>query len=264
MRRIAPILVLVLVAVAGCAGAGAGPTSPPADEAPLQLDGPWVLRDGSLDGVAIPVLDEHPITLRFAGTEISGTAACNGYGGRVRSEGGRIVIDELGMTAMACEDAVMAAESAYVRALESVARISREGDVLTLDGPAVELRFAPLPVPPTADLVGTRWVLESLFVGDVASAPMGAAATLELRADGSFHGSTGCRTFDGTWIEAGEQIVATAMRMNEIECPADLAAQDGHVVQVIGDGFVPSIEEGLLTLLDPGSIGLVYAPAGEE
>jgi hypothetical protein len=46
--------------------------------------------------------------------------------------------------------------------------------------------------------------------------------------------------------------------MGEAECPAALSEQDSHVVSVIGDGFVPSIEGDLLTLLDPGGVGLVY------
>lgn len=118
-------------------------------------------------------------------------------------------------------------------------------------------RIAP---PPADDLVDTSWVLETLFVGDVASAALGEPATLELSSGGTFSGSTGCRTFTGTWIEEGEQILATTMSMGEGECPAELAEQDGHVVSVVGDGFVPTIEESLLTLTDPGSIGLVYRP----
>lgn len=48
------------------------------------------------------------------------------------------------------------------------------------------------------------------------------------------------------------------MGMNEVECPAALGQQDSHVVSVIGDGFVPTIEGDLLTLIDPGGVGLVY------
>jgi hypothetical protein len=33
-------------------------------------------------------------------------------------------------------------------------------------------------------------------------------------------------------------------------------------VSVIGDGFIPTIEGDLLTLMDPGGIGLVYRAGG--
>jgi len=268
-RRFAPIA-FVLVLVAGCAGPGAPPATggqpassgPPAGSEPADVEGPWALVAGTVDGNAIPLVDGHPITIRFDGTEVGGTAACNSYGGRVTSVDARLTITDLGMTDMACEAAVMAAESAYIGALVKVTRIAAVDDELILDGDDVAMRFERLPLPPTADLVDTVWRLDSVFVGDVASSPLGEPATLELRSDGSLHGSTGCRTFDGTWIEAGEQIDAPTLRMNEAECPAELAAQDSHVTSVIGDGFVPTIADGLLTLVDPGGVGLVYR-AGE-
>ncbi len=46
--------------------------------------------------------------------------------------------------------------------------------------------------------------------------------------------------------------------MDDTTCPAELSDQDDHVVSVIGDGFIPTIDGDLLTLMDPGGIGLVY------
>jgi heat shock protein HslJ len=160
---------------------------------------------------------------------------------------------------MACGPAeVMALEQVYLAALGRVRAVEVIGGQLAFGGEAVDLRFDPLPEPPVTDLVDVVWVLETMFVGDVASPPAGDPATLELRSDGTFSGSTGCRTFTGRWSEFGAQIQAPDFRMGETECPAELAQQDSHVVSVLGDGFVPSIEGDLLTLLDPGGVGLVY------
>ena len=137
-------------------------------------------------------------------------------------------------------------------------RSCRDGDELVARGDGVELRFAGLAPPPTAELVGTTWVLETVLVGDVAASPMGEPATLELNEDGTFTGSTGCRTFSGDWMEQGDQIQAPSWAMDDTTCPAELSDQDGHVVSVIGDGFIPTIDGDLLTLMDPGGIGLVY------
>ena len=111
---------------------------------------------------------------------------------------------DLGMTAMGCEEPVMAAEAAYTAAIAGVDN-GGEGGELVLSGPNVELRFSALTPPPTASVVDTVWVLETLFVGDVASSPVGQPATLELRADGTFSGSTGCRSFSGQWLERGSR-----------------------------------------------------------
>ena len=42
------------------------------------------------------------------------------------------------------------------------------------------------------------------------------------------------------------------------ECPAELEAQDGHVVTVLGDGFSAGVDGQLLTLTSSGDLGLVY------
>jgi heat shock protein HslJ len=241
--------------LAGCGSPGTTP-SPAGDS--FDPQGSWELTSGTAKDQRIPILDDHPITLTIEGSEIGGTSACNSYGGRLTVSGGQLEISELGMTAMGCEAPAMAAESAYVAALGAVRSIAGGDELLVLRGPGVELRFERLPQPRTAELVDTAWVLDTVFVGDVASSPMGDRATLELSSDGTFTGSTGCRAFSGEWIEAGEQIVAPMLEMDPTECPADLRRQDDQVVSVIGDGFVPSIEGNLLTLTDPGGIGLVY------
>lgn len=250
----------LLVVVLGMALTACGsPAVSPSASSSAEIEGSWELTAGSVDGAAIPLVDGHPITLTIRGSTIGGRAACNEYGGRVVATGGGIELAELMSTGMAClADGVMEAEAAYMTALGTVRAIGRDGGSLVLRGPATELRFAGLPEPPSAELVDTRWTLETLFVGDVASPPMGEPASIELRSDGTLTGSTGCRSFSGEWIERGEQILATTLTMDDRACPAELAEQDGHVIGVIGDGFVPAVADGLLTLTDPGGVGLVY------
>lgn len=252
-----PGYALIAVALLAACGSQSAPTPSPSGD-PFDPQGSWQLRSGSADGIEIPIVADHPITMTIEGSEIGGTSACNSYGGRLTVTGGRLRIGELAMTMMGCEDAVMAAEAAYTAALSAVDSIGRDGQDLVLSGPGVELRFTALAPPPTAEVTDTNWVLDTVFVGDVASSTVGEPATLELRSDGTMTGSTGCRSFTGQWVEQGEQIVATTLAMDGTECPADLAGQDDHVVSVIGDGFVPTVTENLLTLTDPGGVGLVY------
>ena len=246
-------LALLVVLVAGCSAADPGPTGGGDPQ------GSWVLVSGRTDAGDLPLVEDHPITLTIDGSSIGGTAACNGYGGRLEATGGGVAIRDLAWTAMACiPDGVMAAEAAYTQALPAVRAIRREGAQLVLEGAGLELRFDPLPEPPTAELVDAMWTLDTLLQGDVATAPMGEPATLELRADGTFGGTTGCRPFDGEWIENGAQLLATTFAMGDVACPPELAEQDSHVVSVIGDGFVPTVEGDRLTLMDAGGQGLVY------
>jgi heat shock protein HslJ len=164
------------------------------------------------------------------------------------------------MTAMACEEPVMASEAAFVAALPRILDATLGGDRLTLLGPGVELAFDRLAPPPVAEMVGTDWVLESLVVGDVVSSVAGAPATLRLDAGGTFSGGTGCRTFQGRWIQASGGITPTDLAMDQTECAPALTAQDGHVIGVL-EGFRASVDGQTLTLTGDRGQGLIYRAA---
>jgi heat shock protein HslJ len=249
-------MTLAAVLLVACGSSGAPSSSPSGDA--FDPQGSWQLTSGEAGGSEIPIVDRHPVTLTIEGSEIGGTSACNSYGGRLSVSGGRLEITDLGMTMMGCAEPVMAAESAYTSALAAVESIGGDGDDLVLRGPDVELRFMALAPPPTSELIDTTWVLETIFVGDIAASTVGDASTLELRSDGSLSGSTGCRSFTGIWVEEGDQILVPKLTMDGSECPADLTPQDDQVVSVIGDGFITSVVGDLLTLTDPGGVGLVY------
>ncbi|HYI66291.1 MAG TPA: META domain-containing protein [Candidatus Limnocylindrales bacterium] len=258
-RSILPTLALSVL-VAACGGDQAGPSEPAPSAGAVVGD--WVLIGGSIDGANAPVLPDHRITMTITGSTLGGSAACNSYSGEIAMGADGLHLDNLMQTEMACEEPAMAAEATYMEALGRVRDIFWDGEELIARGDGVDLRFVALAPSPTAELVGTSWVLDTVLVGDVAGSPMGEPATLQLNQDGTFSGSTGCRAFSGEWTEQGDQIVAPSWGLDEETCPPELSSQDDHVVSVIGDGFIPTIEGNLLTLMDPGGIGLVYR-AGE-
>jgi heat shock protein HslJ len=252
-KALAALMAVIAAALAAC-----GMSAPPPSDDSFVPQGSWQLVSGTVDGAEVPLVEDSPITLTITGAEIGGTAACNMYGGRLSITGGTLDISDLGMTAMGCEEPVMASEAAYTAALDRVQAIGGDGEELVLRGPGVELRFEALPEPPTADFVGTVWVLETLVDTTAATAPQGERATIEFQDDGTFSGSTGCRGFTGEWQEQGDQILAPIFAMDDSVCPPDLQAQDEHVVTVIGDGFVPTVEESRLLLTDRDGTGLIY------
>lgn len=268
--RIVANLAIALLLVAACGLASAPPPTgsavPSGPPEPLDVTGTWRLESGATDGVAIPVLPEYPVTLIVDGSQIGGTSACNGYGAELVVENGRTVVGGIGSTAMLCQPDVMASELAYTAALERVDAAAMDGAALVLSGPGVSLRFIPVPPPAIADIVDRVWRLDSMTVMGGATAVDGEPATLEIRKDGSFAGSTGCRDFTGTWTEVGNEIAATQMAMDGRECPPDLAAQDSHVTSVIGDGFTidVSVDGQVLSLVASGGIGLQYRLDGDD
>lgn len=239
------------------------PTTPAAPGSPsASYDGTWQLFEGHGPKGEVAVIDGYRITLTLEGEDASGTAACNSYGGTVEIQGDSFAFHGGGMTEMACRSDVMEAESAYLAALEDAKSTTRSDDTLRLTGADTKLRFELRPPVPTAQLLDTRWELESLIYGSSADSMASSAtpAHLVLHIDGTVTASSGCRELTGEWVESGDEITFTRWE-TEGACPDELRQQDNHIVGVLGDGFTVEIEGDRLTVFSSGGLGLVYRAA---
>lgn len=271
MRRLVALSLLGF-AFGAC---GSGGASSPATPGAPTLDasggnssyrGVWKLESGQGPKGPVPVLRDAHITLQIEDGRVSGRSACNSYEGPVRISGKSFEVPGVGGTLMGCFGKVARAEQTYLAALQAADTIELRGDELSLTGDRTQLLFRRLPPPPTAELVGTTWHLETLLqgTGDEATASSAASAELILLRDGTFTGSTGCRRLEGEWVENLNEILFTSMAAKG-ECSDDLAAQDRHVVGVLGDGFTAEIEGQQLTIVNlRGGGGLVYRARGQS
>lgn len=225
----------------------------------LTMDGAWVLTAATVDGATLLLDDQYRVTLTIDGSEISGRAACNSYGGAVSIGEGTFSAGELVQTEMACEPAVMDIESAFMKGLVGVTGWARSGETVSLTGEGVEYTFELLPPVPTAALIGTTWVLDTIIQGDAATSTAAGAdpATLLLDADGTFTGSTGCRDLSGEYVVSGDTVQFTSFGAHG-ECRSDVEWQDGQVITVLGDGFTVAIDGDRLTVTSSGGEGLSY------
>lgn len=247
---------------------GDGATTDPA--------GSWVLV-GSDPTIEVPAGARVTMQVEASddGWQVGGTSACNSYGGTVVIDRETWRAEEFGATAMGCDEPRMTAEQAYLEAMARVDTWARPSvDELVLRGPEVELRYEALPPVPTADLVGTTWVLDGLVSGPGPDATVSSTvssadeATLRLDADGTMAASTGCRTFSGEWIETGDEILLTTFGQREDSphvsadgiptCDEAVVGQEDHVLSVLGDGFRAEIDGERLTLVSRDGLGLTY------
>ncbi|MEM9038377.1 MAG: META domain-containing protein [Actinomycetota bacterium] len=260
-------LALVLAACGSDADTGAdgganASDDPGATLAPLpSIDDPsggWVMVSGPSD--PIPGWD---VTMEIDGDRISGTAACNGYGGTVEIGDGTIAVTELSWTEMGCETEIQQLEQDFLASLSSAAAFSVADDQLELDTPQGVWAFDRLEPVPTAELVGTTWVLDGYLDGDSVSNEIGMdAAFLELSEDGTFVGATNCRSLSGSWTETGSEIVFTDFAADG-ECPDAVASDlDNRIITVLGDGFRVEVDGALLTATSQGDEGLTFRAAG--
>ncbi len=133
------IRMLLLVAITAIGSASCVRLEPKPGTSLVEVAGDWRLDHGTIDGVAIPIVEGADITLTMEAPSIVGTSACNSWGGRLALVASEIRVTDITTTDMRCADDVMASESAFMRAITRVGAAEREGDRLTLLGPGVEL-----------------------------------------------------------------------------------------------------------------------------
>ena len=240
---------ILMLLLSGCSlFSGSGTTS---------LDGEWLLQAGTNQGQAVPIVAGSKITLKIDGNQAGGSAACNLYGGTIQVNGSSIAISALSMTEMACQENVMASESAYLAALPRATTAARSGNGLLLTGPQVELRFTLVPEVANANVVGTTWLLESLITGEAVSSTVGERVTLQLSGDGRLTASTGCRDVTGSYSISDGQVQVTLDPYDTIGCAAEVGDQDEHILEVLSHGFGISVDGDRLTLT-AGDKGIGY------
>jgi len=251
MKKLTSILTLALLSTA-CLGS----------DFTDSLSGTWQLTSGTVNGVEIPLVETHPITITFDGDMVGGTASCNGYGGTYELSAASITFSDMAITEMACmPQETMEAEALYTTGLAVVDTVEVE-DGLTLSGPGVELVFESLPPVPDAELTNVVWALDGLVTDDAVSSVSGERATIEFFSDGSMLGGTGCRLLTGHYVINGAELTMTDLSAEGPDCDPDMAGQDNHVVSVLEGTVRIEIVETRLTITASGGEGLTYVAEG--
>ena len=142
--RPAPVLLAVGLLVSACATAGPGPSALPAG----LVGTSW--RAQTIAGT--PVAGGTESTLSFLPDgQVAGSGGCNRYAGHVDAKDGRLRLGPLASTMMACPPEQMGQEQRFLAALDGAVRLTRDGDLLVLEGPSgtAPTRLAPLTEPVT-------------------------------------------------------------------------------------------------------------------
>jgi heat shock protein HslJ len=196
------------------------------------------------------------IRLGFRASEFGAQAGCNSMGGTYRVDGGRLIVEAVGMTEMGCDEPRHAQDEWLSTFLGSGPQVRLVGNDLTLEGDGIVIRMLDTEVAdPDLNLVGPTWTVESLITGDaVASVPEGATATLVFKADGTVEVSPGCNRGSGTWTLQGGGIEITGIGLTKMACEGPQGQLEAFVLQVLESGGLQStIDASVLTLQGAGT-----------
>lgn len=218
------------------------------------------------NGAVVGVMAETTITAVFgADGSLTGTAGCNQYSTTYTIDGSDMIISgAIATTRMACEQAVMDQEMAYLAALPTTASYSIANGVLdlrTTEGAQVasytEAIMSPEATPetpavaPTSDLEGTMWQMESYVndQGETTAALPQAPATAEF-ADGRVSGTTGCNRYSGDFTTDGDTLTIKLGPVTMMACPDAQMVQEQGYLAALGSAASYQVADGQLTVMN--------------
>ena len=154
--QVIPIPVPVVIPAAGGTETAAAPEDAPATAEAFSLEGvTWQVTElRGADGNLAPA--NATATLALENGQVSGSGGCNNFFGGYTLDGSTLKFDQAGSTMMACEDAAMAFEQAFLGSLADVASYAIAGQQLHLFAADGTLLLSAVPEVPTAAAADTN------------------------------------------------------------------------------------------------------------
>lgn len=224
-------------------------------------------------GAVVNVLPGTTITAVFgADNTLSGSAGCNQYSTTYTIDGNDMIISgAIATTRMACEQAVMDQEMAYLAALPTTASysiVNGELDLRTTEGAQVasyteavmsaEATPETTEVAPAAGLEGTTWQMVS-YLNDqgetVAGVPEAPATALFV--DGVVSGTTGCNRYGGAYTAEGEALTIQLGPMTLMACAEPVASQEQGYLAALASAATYKVADGQLTIMNADGASVV-------
>ncbi|OAN13767.1 heat-shock protein HslJ [Photobacterium jeanii] len=101
----------------------------------------WVLTQVDSEALSLPEQMPAPNLELGADMNANGFAGCNRYFGQAEVKEGKVRIDKMGMTMMACSEPEMQLENTFAKTLSVWSEASIQGDELVLKGAEHTLTF---------------------------------------------------------------------------------------------------------------------------
>lgn len=211
------VAIAVTLTVAGC---GRGTPTGTANTSPSELSGRSFLSLSVTEGgTPRQLAGRQPIRLSFEDGRLAASPGCNSLGSGYRLDGDRLLVEDLAMTEMACEDpALMDQDSWFANLLLARPTLRVTATELTLTGGDTTIVFTDQRVAePDRPLAGT-WTLTGFIDGETTSStPAGVTAILTI-SDGAIEWQAGCEGASASIEVNGSTLVIGPARPRAIDC----------------------------------------------
>ncbi|MCX6519882.1 MAG: META domain-containing protein [Actinobacteria bacterium] len=233
---------LATLGVAGCSddlvvpAAGGAPTA-------AELDGTTWL---STEVAGQTLATDSRVTLAFSDSALAIVGGCNTQTGGYTIADGRLVVEALASTLMACEEDLTAQDVWLAQLVQSEPTISRDGDALTVAGDEVTLVFVDRESSSGGVLDGGTWLLDEL---ESSSGTLVAPDGSHVAFDGeSVFVATGCNNGFGSAESDGDTVTIGVIALTLRACEPDLASWEQALATFLTGPLDYAIDGENLTL----------------
>jgi len=253
------LVVPLLLLLAGC-GARPAPAGAPDQTAPDPLRGrTFIATAVTADGKPYTLVADTEVSFEFTDDgRLTVRPGCNMLEGPVDTTGGKLVVDGLITTDMACDPARMEQDSFVGKVLDASPSWELNGDRLTIKSGSTTFDLAPREaVRPDKELVGTTWVLDTLVDGEVASSMTAGAPEVTLVFDGQrVVADTHCNGVNAAYTMVDNRIVFEPGAMTKMACEPEIMRGETAVYDVLSGEASYKLTDNTLSLTSSSGKGI--------
>lgn len=266
IRLIAPLLVPALVVALAACGDDTTDTST-ADTSAAAGSGSSTAVEGrtyvSQSATGLTLVDGSDVRLTFDNGQLGANAGCNNMAGAYTITDGKLVVEAMASTMMACDQPLMDQEAAVSTFLSSSPAITADGDTLTLTDGTITMELLDREIAdPDKPLADTTWTVSGIISGEaVSSTTAGTSADITITVDADGTGTAavnaGCNTGSAEVTVTDTAITFGPMALTKKMCDDAAMQLETAVVTTLTGETTYEIEASSLTIMS-GASGLTF------